>query len=313
MQIIEIEDNKNNMVVKHQDLVHGARYRLGEIALKTLSLLISIVKTEDTEFHQYAIKLNDFKELTGASSNEIFKYVDVMTNELMSNPFWIGNVKLNWVTAAEYIEGQGVVKFEIHRHLKPYLLELKKNFLKYDITNILLLKSGYVIRLYELCKDNLAEATRYKKDIQSVVFEMKIEKLQELFEIPKSYLYKDIRVHIIDKAVKQFKEKTDIQISYKEQKIGRRVDKIIITVSTNNKGSRDYLKNKIAFIAHMRENYINADILRSIDKNTKREMLISIAPDGKLYDKKGMEFKPKRSNEIWDTLFQMAKKETLKI
>lgn len=311
MKLASVEDNKNNVVVKHQELVHNARYRLSDTAIKALSLLVSMIKVDDDEFKQYAIKLGDFKELTGATGNEVWKYVDKMTDELMSNPFWIGTKKMNWVTIADYQKGDGVVLFEIHRHLKPYLLELKKNFLEYNITNILPLRSGYVIRLYELCKDHYNEGTRYKESTTSVVFDLNIDRIRELFEIPKSYRYNDIKKNIIDKAVKQFKQKTDIQIEYKEQKIGRKVDRLIITVKDNNKGSNDYTKSKQAFIAYMRTNYVNADILKAKDKRTDRVLKISVGPDGKLYDKRGVEFDAKRSNEMWETLFEMAKNNTL--
>jgi len=312
MEIVSIEENKNNIVVKHQELVRSARYRLGDTAIKTLSLLISMIKVSDTEFTQYVIKLSDFKELTNAKGNEVAKYVDKMTDDLMSKPFWVGNSKLNWVTVATYEKGDNVVIFEIHRKLKPYLLALQKNFLQYNIANILALKSGYVIRLYELCKDHYSEATRYKESTMSATFDIKIERLRELFEIPSSYQYSShIKKHILDKAVKQFKEKTDIQIEYKEQKIGRRVDRVIITVKKNTKGSNDYLKHRTAFIEHMRANYINADVLSAVDKYTQKPILISIAPDGNLYDKKGSEFNSKRSDEMWDTLFKMAQEDNL--
>jgi len=311
MEIVSIEENKNNIVVKHQDLVRNARYRLGDTAIKTLSLLISMIKVSDTEFTQYVIKLSDFKELTNAKGNEVAKYVDKMTDDLMSKPFWVGNSKLNWVTVATYEKGDNVVIFEIHRKLKPYLLALQKNFLQYNIANILALKSGYVIRLYELCKDHYSEATRYKESTMSATFDIKIERLRELFEIPSSYAYKDIRVHILDKAVEQFRTKTDIQIEYKVQKIGRRVDRVIITVKKNSKGSNDYQHHRTAFIEHMRANYINADVLSAVDKYTQNPMIISIAPDGRLYDKKGTEFDSKRSDEMWDTLFKMSQEDKL--
>jgi plasmid replication initiation protein len=266
-----------------------------------------MIKIDDDEFKQYTVKLSEFKELTGTTGNEVFKYVDVMTNELMSNPFWVGNVKLNWVSMAKYLEGEGVVVFEIHRLLKPYLLELKKNFVQYDITNILLLKSGYVIRLYELCKDHLNQKKRYdKNDKNGVVFEMKIEELRELFEIPKSYLYKDIRVHILDKAKKQFSDKTDISIGYEERKIGRRVDSIFIFVNENNKGSNDYLKDIQSFISYIRKSFVNADLLECKDKNTGKAMILSVAPDGKLYDKRGVEFDAVRAQELWLELYYLA-------
>ena len=312
MDLVQIEEHKNNIVVKHQELVHNARYRLSELGIKVLSVLISMIKTSDTEFTQYAIQIKDFKELIHSDSKNTYKYAHKLISELLSNPIQIGDEQFNWASYGKYQRGDGVVVFEVHRLLKPYLLEMQKNFLQYNITNILPLKSAYVIRLYELCKDNFEEGTRYKKERQSVHFELKIERMRELFEIPKSYLYKDIRVNILDKAVKQFAEKTDLQISYKDQKIGRKVDRVIITVRENNQGSNDFMRSKQAFIAYMRENFVNQDILTTKDKYTNEEVRLSISPEKKLYNKiNTKDFTAKRAGEAWATIYELAKEDKL--
>lgn len=312
MNLVLIEENKNNIVKKHQDLIRNARYRLGETPLKILSVLISMIKVSDTELQGYTIKLSDFKELIGSNSNNTYENVHNANRELMRNPFLIDDGMYNWCTRAYYGRGEAVITYEIHRDLKLWLLELKNNFLQYNIVNILSLKSAYIIRLYELCKDHYAEGTRYKKSVKSVTFDIKLDRLREQFEIPESYQYSShIKKLIIEKAVKQFREKTDIKITYKEIKLGRRVVSLHITVKENDKGSNDYLKHRMAFIAYMRLNFINADVLPAKDKITGKAMTVSIGPDGKLYDKKGLEFDAVRSNDMWDTLFQMAKDEKL--
>ncbi len=312
MNLVKIEENKNNIVKKDKDLVHNARYRLSELGIKIVAVLVSMIKASDDDTKVYVLKLSDFKQLIGSTSKNTFDYVDILTDELMSRPFSIGNKKFNWLSYAEYHLGDDLVMVAIDQRLKPYLLGLQKNFLQYNITNILPLKSGYVIRLYELCKDHYTEGTRYKKSLKSVTFDITIDKLREQFEIPESYQFSSgIKLRILDKAVKQFKDKTDIQITYKEIKLGRKVHSLHITVKENNKGSNDYMKHRTAFIAYMRLNFVNVDVLQAKDKHTGKPMMISVAPDGKLYDKKGLEFDAPRSNEMWDTLFQMAKDETL--
>ena len=69
-----------------------------------------------------------------------------------------------------------------------------------------MLKSAYVIRLYELIIMEWSQYKHYNSNAKSFTFELEIEELKT-FEIPESYLYKDIRVNIIDKAKKQFEEK----------------------------------------------------------------------------------------------------------
>jgi plasmid replication initiation protein len=321
MDFVDIQENKNNIIKKHQELIRNARYGLSDLGIKTLSLLISMIKVSDTDFQEYTIKLNDLKELTGVNSKNVDIYVDRMTTDLLSNPFMIDEYnKVNWVTIARYEKGSNLVKFEIHRDLKPYLLELKNNFLQYNIANILVLKSAYVIRLYELCKDHFMEGTRYKKAKTSVAFDMKIDRLRELFNIPKSYQYKDIRVHIIDKAVKQFKEKTDIKITYEEQKMGRKVDRIIITVRENNKGSNDYLSNKKVFVAWVRDKYrpnVEKEIYPTIFETNQGKIRVDASGNIYLSDnsKNGnaTDYDHTQANKLWSWLYEEVKNRRIKL
>ena len=182
MNIAVVEESKNNIVKKHQELVHNARYKLSELGIKTIAILISQINVSDEDFKEYAIRIDDIKKLAGDSKTKNTKhYVDIVTEDLMSKPFWIKNERFNWVTYARWEEGSNIVLFEIHRKLKPYLLELQKNFLQYNIANILPLKSSYIIRLYELCKDHYMESTRYQTNKKSVQFELKIDRMRELF------------------------------------------------------------------------------------------------------------------------------------
>ena len=261
-----------------------------------------MIKVSDTEFTQYAIKIEDFKELIQSDSKNTYKYAHNLISELMSNPLKIGDEQFNWVSYGKYRKGENIIVFEIHRLLKPYLLEIQQNFLKYNIKNILPLRSSYVIRFYELCKDYFNEGTRYNKN-KSVTFDIKIDRLRELFEIPSSYQYSShIKKLIIEKSKKQFKAKTDIQFTYQEQKIGRKVDRLIITVKENNKGSNDFLSDLKSFIAHMRKNYVNQNVW------TGQEMILSISESGRIYDKKTLrEYNNKDSQKVWESWYELAK------
>ena len=311
--IVKIEENKNNIVVKQQDLVWEARYRLSELGIKVVSVLISMIKVNDDDFHQYALKVSDFKELIGSNSKEKYKYTHKLIKELLSKTLKIGDEQFAWVSYGKYVEGSDIIIFEINRHLKPYLLKIKGKFLEYNIVNILPLRSSYIIRLYELFKSKWSEHNYYHKDAKSYTFELKIDWLREHFKIPDTYQYSShIKDRIIDKAQKQFKQKTDIQFTYKEQKIGRRVDRLIITIKNNDKGSNDYLNNLKSFIAYMRKNFINQVLIVTKDKYTNEEVKISISEDGLLYDRyTAREFDNKRSEEIWKYLYELAKNDEL--
>jgi len=315
MKLVRIKDNKNNLVVKHKDLVWEARYRLSELGIKIVSMLISMIKVNDDEFHQYALKVDDFKELIGSNSKETYKYTHKLIKELLSKTLKIGDKQFAWISFGEYIEGNDIMIFEISRHLKPYLLALQGDFLEYNIVNILPLKSTYVIRLYELFKSKWKEYKYYHPNAKSYQFDIKIDWLREHFEIPASYQYSSgIKLRIIDKAQKQFKEKTDIQFDYKEQKIGRKVDRLIITVKDNNKGSADNFATLQKFIDWARKEYMPDPANNKFPKFFEyQEVSIGVDFEGKLWiaipDQMPITPDKNRAKIIWELLYRYFKKE----
>lgn len=115
-------------------------------------------------------------------------------------------VTSSWLASAEYKNGEGIMLLTFSPKLKPYLLQLKKAFTSYRLNNILSLKSAYSIRLYELLKK-----WQYLNK-----WECSIENLKEKFGIEqdKYKLYGHFKARVVEPAVKELNEKTDIQISY---------------------------------------------------------------------------------------------------
>lgn len=311
---ISIQEHTNNIVSKSNELIK-AQSSLSSTAHKMLCSVISMIKTDDTQFQEYALRRDDYLSMIGSSSNnDDFLYKQA--EELMSKPFRVDGKLFNWCSMVDFKRIPGYIIFDVHHKLKPYLLELKErgNFTQYKIMNILTLKGDYVPRLYELFVMEWNQHRAYHKDAKSHTFELKIDMLREMFEIPKSQLYADIKRHIIDKAQAQFKEKTDIKFDYKEQKMGRKVDRLIITIKENNKGSNDFLASEKAFIAHMRKNYINQDLANTTDKHTEEKLLVSVGQDGKLYNKySNKTIDNKRSQELWSGMYKLALEDKLLI
>jgi len=311
MEIINIEENKNNVIKKANELIK-AKGELSQTAQKMLAMLISMIRADDTEFQSYALKISDYKKEIELTSNKSKNdYID-NARELMSNPFIIDKQMFNWCSKVDWGSLDGYIIFQIHQDLKPYLLQLRGNFTEYNITNIMKLKGKYSPRLYEYFKMVWNEYKTYNKGKKSYTFELKIDWLKEFLKITKGYRYDNIKKQIIEKAKKDFKEFTDIQFTYKEQKIGRKVDRLIITVKDNNKGSNDYLTNRRAFIAYIREHYkpdpVN-NIFPTILETDKGDIKIDI--NGRLYILLNNgdidELDEKRADNLWSWLYEIAK------
>jgi hypothetical protein len=69
-----------------------------------------------------------------------------------------------------------------------------------------------------------------------------------------------------------------------------------------------YLSSRKIFIEYLRKSFIGQNILDTIDKHTHKRITIYISTKGRLYDRlSGESFDAKRANEIWTTLYELAK------
>ena len=311
MNIISIEDNKNNQVKKANSLIE-AKGALSSTAQKMLIMLISMIRADDSEFQEYALNIKDFKQELGTTNNEVKFYVE-RAKELMRNPFEVDKKLFNWCSMVDYGSIEGYIVFDIHKYLKPYLLDLQNNFTTYNIVNILSLRGDYTPRLYEYLIMEFNEykssyKKRHNKTPKSYTVELEIDWLRDKYKIPKSYRYADIKKQIIEVAKRQFKEKTNIKFDYEENKMGRKVVSLSIKIENNNKGSNDYLLDLQSFIRHMRKNFINQDIWKG------QGMVLSVDTKGRIYDKKsGKEYANKNAQVVWEKWFDLAKDNKLLI
>ncbi len=309
MKIVKYDIDKK--IAKHNDIIK-AKGSLSSTAQKMYSMVISMLNKDDADFQEYALHIDSYLEQVGSSSkNKAF--IKKQAEELMSNPFWIDGKLFNWCSYVDIDKLEGYIIFDIHPKLKPYLLDMKNNFTQYELVNILKLKGNYSPRLYEyftfrfkVYKNEYFK--KNKKYPRSYTFEINIDWLRDTYKIPLSYRYDNIKKQIINKAKDDFIQYTDLKFTYTEQKIGRKIDRLIITLQTNNKGSNDTLKDMKTFISYLRKNYINQNIQQ--DEQT----ILSISDKGIIYNKRNAkDYSKDDALKIWKHWYQLAKEDKLEI
>jgi len=323
MNYINNKENSNNVVKKHNDIIK-AKGALSSTAQKMLAMLIAMLRQDDTELQEYALNKQSYLEAIGSGSNNV-DMLDKQALELMRNPFYILNENnerdyFNWCSKVSPDRIEGYIIFSIHQDLKPYLLELKENFTQYELVNIMNLKGNYSPRLYELFIAKWHEYINYKKNSKSYTFNIKIDELRELVGIPKSYLYGNIKQQILDKAKQDFKKYTDIKFDYKEQKIGRKVVSLDITITANDKGSNDKHRSLQSFVKYVRRSYapdVEKSIYPLIVKINEKEAL-KVNLKGELYISNSNGTMPSIMNKEeaktwWETLYNASKNGEIEI
>ncbi len=232
---------KNNIIKKDASLVKSAtNLTLNEN--KIILKLISMIKVDDVDFEEYEMSVKEFVKFADNIKGRQYQYFKQIASNLTRKQVLIKLdenriLDTNWVISAEYINNEAYIKFMIHPKLKPYLLNLKKNFLQYDINNVIGLKSIYSYKMYELIKNelNLLKAKVKNKNIKNAKIKFAVAELRKMLNIPDSYRYDNIK-SLLHKVAKDFEKHSDISFlpitKADETKTGRRVTEIILNIYT---------------------------------------------------------------------------------
>ncbi len=222
--------NKNYIVTKSNKLIN-CDYDLSLQEQKIILTLASMVQPQDTEFKEYEFKIKDFTELLQVNNKKMYIEIPKITRELMKKVFEIREgkkiIQLSWLSSAVYETGEGKVILKFDSNLKPYMLGLKNFYTTYKLANVLILKSKYSIRLYEILKSN-----EFKKSI-----EIEIEELKSMVGANADYfkIYADLKRKVIIQAQKELKDKTDISFDFEEVKTGRKTTSIKFIINSKDK------------------------------------------------------------------------------
>jgi plasmid replication initiation protein len=259
---------KNLEVKKSQNLISSS-FKLNSLSLKLITTLISIVQDKNKN-NEYTLNTSDFKELLGIKSNKYIELIEKSINEILSKQSAIKYIKDNkthigyWVYDISYNTGQ--ISFRLNDNLLPMILNLKEKYLSYGLNNILSLKSEYSIRIYEILKDEYNLKSRYSN--KEIEFELNLDEMKEMFVIPKSYKFDNIRVRIIEKAQKDLLEHTDIKFLWKAKKTGRKVTSISFEIYPNEKNIQEEKPKATKFM-----DYVNK--LRDLYSDTSKYFIFS--------------------------------------
>jgi len=216
----------NRNVVKQDYRVINGRYKLNTLEIKFILTAIAQIDVNDKEFEEYEIKVSELEKKLQAEQNEtrLKQFAKRLLSKPLELPTENGWIVVNWFSKIEYIRGKARFLVRIDKDLKPYLLGLKKRFVKYNLKYILPLTSNYSIRIYQLLKE-------YEKLTKRT---FTVQELQNLLQVPKSLKrYSQFKQKVIQVAERELIENCDIFFEYDELKQGRKVTEILFRIKPN--------------------------------------------------------------------------------
>lgn len=220
------------LVTKSNNLVE-ARYHFSIWETRVFTKLVSLIQPGDEDFKKYKLQIRDLVSFFGVNDNDAYAKIKAVPDNLLKKVVTIPYtengeerfLKTGLIAQASIPKKkEGYIELSFHPDLKPYLLQLKRTFLSYDIRNVLKISSVYSIRIYELLKQY--EKIGYR--------EFDIDTLKVILGVSDKYkLYGHFKSRIVLKAQEDLKLNTDICFNFTEIKKGRKVIAILFEIKTN--------------------------------------------------------------------------------
>lgn len=229
MQASAVQPKQYNNAVTKSNVLIEANYKLSTLEQKIILYLISQIHKDDDDFKMYTLPIQEFSELLGYRGSPKYTELREITKNLMRKVLEIREgqklKQMSWVSYVEYDGNSGYVSLSFDPRLKPYLLQLKREFTTYRLKNVMELKSSYSIRMYELLK-------RWQYVGR---FEIRLDELRMMVGAGNKYReYHNFKKRVLNPAQQEISEKTDIMFSYEEIREKRKVVSIRFRIKEKN-------------------------------------------------------------------------------
>lgn len=231
-QLVKVGKAREAVVYQADTLLQKGRFELTLTEQRLILYAISKIKPTDVKFDEYTVQLKGFYDVCGIKEKDDYTELKKIIHGLQRKFWWITmedphepgtecESSVNWFTVARTNKKSGKFTFMFHPDMVPYLLELAKQreegngyYTQFTFQYILPMRSQYSIRLYELLKS-------YQKN--NMTWWFKLDELKRLLDCRSYKLFADFRINVLNIAVKEINEYSDLKIKYETEKDGKRV------------------------------------------------------------------------------------------
>ena len=225
---------KNDLVVKDNALIN-ASYNL-EVTEQRL-ILLSIIRARETgqgisSDSKLEIHASDYASRFDVTKEAAYNALKNAVNNLFERKFSFKEihkdtnkeivVKSRWVSRIAYVDDLATLEVTFAPDVVPLITRLEKHFTSYQLKQVAQLTSKYAIRLYEFL---IAWRNVGKTPVISLSdFREKLG--LEINEYQKMVNFKS---RVLEPAIKQINELTDIHVKYEQYKTGRSISALSFT------------------------------------------------------------------------------------
>lgn len=213
---------KNNLVVKDNALV-SASYYLSLAEQRLILLGIVEARNNQSQDNEFIIHVNSYINAFGVDDSTAYLTIKEACKRLRGRYFTyqklvndnLEQTESNWVQSVSYAINSSYVKIKFTDDVMPLITNLERHFTSYQLEQVKDLTSIYAIRLYELLI-----SWRQKKKVGLSLVDLRLKLGIE----PNEYkAMNNFKAKVLDLAVSQINEHTDITVKYEQVKQGRTI------------------------------------------------------------------------------------------
>ena len=224
-----------NLVVRYKNAINRAAHFLDVIEQRIiLSAIAQVPVGEVTDEELYCVSASDLVEL-GSNQTKVYgqmkEAVKTLFDRYLTLTFEDGKSRrtryFRWVQTVDYADNEARIYLRFSKDLLPFITDIQREFTRFNHIDLAGIRSSYAVRLYAMLMQF--------RDTGKLM--IKVDDLRERFELSDKYnTYNNLKARVIEPAVKQINagSRPQIQVSFKEKKIGRKVDTLIFTFKFKN-------------------------------------------------------------------------------
>lgn len=221
----------DNLEVRQHNAITTARYEMSACEMDIVFYLLSLLRKEDKLGTFYRVKVLDLMAMTGRQWN--YQQFLEATSALRGREYVFQDdhrvLQVGLLASAEYLKGEGVIELEISEKIRPYFIDLKRNFTSFRLQAAFNLSSKYAKRIYQI-------ASQWKDKSETRIYSLHDFKVMLSLKDPKGIApeqYTKVSMFqkfVLDVAVTQINQHTELLISYELVKKGRAFNTIQFSV-----------------------------------------------------------------------------------
>lgn len=216
---------KKQLIIKKDNALVNASYTLTLAEQRLILLSVAVADGSAADLKCMAIPAALYADRFEVTRQAAYMALHEAAGQLFERRFSyqrltekgnLAQVHSRWVQSIQYVEDEGEIRIRFADDVVPLLCELERRFTHYALEQISRLSSVYAVRLYELL-------IAWRSTGKTPVIELAEFRQRLGIEVSEYRRMTDFKRRVLDVAITQINEHTDITTECQQHKKGRRI------------------------------------------------------------------------------------------